>query len=32
MKLDVLAVRTLRSANPSVRELTVALQQFVDTH
>jgi hypothetical protein len=32
MKLDPLAVRTVRSANPSVRDLTVALQQFADTH
>jgi hypothetical protein len=32
MKLDPLGVRTLRSDNPNVRKLTIALQHFVDTH
>jgi len=32
MRLDPLAVRTKPSDNPTVRKLTDALQQFVDTH
>lgn len=32
MKLDPVGVRTLRSANPGVRDLTVDLQQFIDTN